>query len=51
MTAYSRARDGRAARALAGVAGTLAALSSIGLLATSAWLTLPVRRSGPRCCT
>ena len=37
MTTYSRARDGRRL-ALAGAAGTLAALSSIGLLATSAWL-------------
>jgi thiol reductant ABC exporter CydC subunit len=37
MTMYSRARDGRRL-ALAGAAGTLAALSSIGLLATSAWL-------------
>ena len=37
MTTYSRARDGLRL-ALAGAAGTLAALSSIGLLATSAWL-------------
>ncbi len=37
MTTYSRGRDGRRL-ALAGAAGTLAALSSIGLLATSAWL-------------
>ena len=37
MTTYSRARDGRRL-GLAGAAGTLAALSSIGLLATSAWL-------------
>jgi thiol reductant ABC exporter CydC subunit len=37
MTTYSRSRDGRRL-ALAGTAGTLAALSSIGLLATSAWL-------------
>jgi thiol reductant ABC exporter CydC subunit len=37
MTTYSPARDGRRL-ALAGAAGTLAALSSIGLLATSAWL-------------
>jgi thiol reductant ABC exporter CydC subunit len=37
MTTHSRARDGRRL-ALAGAAGTLAALSSIGLLATSAWL-------------
>jgi len=37
MTTYVSARDGRRL-ALAGAAGTLAALSSIGLLATSAWL-------------
>jgi len=37
MTTYSRARECRRL-ALAGAAGTLAALSSIGLLATSAWL-------------
>jgi thiol reductant ABC exporter CydC subunit len=37
MTTYSRARDGRRL-GLAGATGTLAALSSIGLLATSAWL-------------
>ncbi|HTW04103.1 MAG TPA: thiol reductant ABC exporter subunit CydC, partial [Streptosporangiaceae bacterium] len=37
MTTYSRARDGRRL-GLAGAAGMLAALSSIGLLATSAWL-------------
>jgi thiol reductant ABC exporter CydC subunit len=37
MTTYARARAGRRL-ALAGAAGTLAALSSIGLLATSAWL-------------
>jgi thiol reductant ABC exporter CydC subunit len=37
MTTYSRSRDGRRL-VLAGAAGTLAALSSIGLLATSAWL-------------
>jgi thiol reductant ABC exporter CydC subunit len=37
MTTYSRSRDGRRL-ALAGAAGTVAALSSIGLLATSAWL-------------
>jgi thiol reductant ABC exporter CydC subunit len=43
MTAYSPAQDNSSSRdgrrlALAGAAGTLAALSSIGLLATSAWL-------------
>jgi len=37
MTAYSQAGDGRRL-GLAGAAGMLAALSSIGLLATSAWL-------------
>jgi thiol reductant ABC exporter CydC subunit len=37
MTTCTRGRDGRRL-ALAGAAGTLAALSSIGLLATSAWL-------------